>query len=80
MDIFLLKKELYIKTNKDINIDDFDNLIRKIYSIIYTYKLVDIVIDIKNKKLEKKIVNSLKNNNFSFHIKKHFSWFNDIIH
>ena len=73
MDIFLLKNNLYIKANKDIDETYSNDIIRKIYSIVYTYKLINIIIDIQNKKLEKKIIKSLNDSYFSFNIKSPLS-------
>ena len=55
MDIYLLKNCLCVKTDSNINEVYLDNLTNKIISITSSYKLLNIVIDIKDKKLEKKL-------------------------
>ena len=70
MDIYLLKNRLCVKTDSNINEVYLDNLTNKIISITSSYKLLNIVIDIKDKKLEKKLVNKIKNCNSMYNIKK----------
>ena len=80
MDIYLLKNRLCVKTDSNINEVYLDNLTNKIISITSSYKLLNIVIDIKDKKLEKKLVNKIKNCNSMYNIKKQILWFYNIIH
>lgn len=80
MDIYLLKNCLCVKTDSNINEVYLDNLTNKIISITSSYKLLNIVIDIKDKKLEKKLVNKIKNCNSMYNIKKQILWFYNIIH
>lgn len=70
MNIYLLKNCLCVKTDSNINEVYLDNLTNKIISITSSYKLLNIVIDIKDKKLEKKLVNKIKNCNSMYNIKK----------
>ena len=84
MDIYLLKNCLCVKTDSNINEVYLDNLTNKIISITSSYKLLNIVIDIKDKKLEKKLVNKIKNCNSMYNIKKqliafYFSSFVELI-
>ena len=80
MDIYLLKNCLCVKTDSNINEVYLDNLTNKIISITSSYKLLNIVIDIKDKKLEKKLVNKIKNCNSMYNIKKQILLFYNIIH
>lgn len=70
MNIYLLKNNLYVQTNSSINESYLDCLTKKIICIISTYKLLNIVIDIKNKKLEKKFIKNIKNINSLYKIQK----------
>lgn len=70
MKIYLVKNYLYIKTNENIHESDLQNLIKKTTSIISSYKLRNLVIDIQDKKLEKKFLSQIKKYNDLYDIKK----------
>lgn len=69
-DIYLLGNNLYIKANDHINESYLDRLTQKIISITFSYKIFHIIIDIKNKKLEKKLTNKIKQYNSLYKIKR----------
>lgn len=70
MNIYLLKDNLYVKTDESINISYLDNLIERITCITSSYKLLNIIIDIKDKKLETKLINKIKKCRSLYNIKK----------